>query len=326
MPTTTSNGAAPGPAVTVVVATRDRPVLLAEALTAIRRSLRDEDRLVVVDSASRDQRVRAVAEASEAAVLHCEVPGACRARNVGWREASTQVVAFTDDDCLPAPDWVSAISAAFWTHPGAAFVTGRVILDEPISSRMQLGLSIHDEAVPAEVDSGSDATKIGHGANMAWRREDLEVLGGFDEGLGPGTRLLAAEDHDLFWRALQAGMTGAYDPLVVVRHRQWRGRRDQLRTAYGYGVGAGALAVKQWRVARATGLEDQVAAMPMGAGLRPAARELAWQQGLARMARSAGDRYAMGVLSDAVKLAGSLRGASLARALPIRAGHYRATL
>ena len=61
-----------GPAVTVVVATRDRPVLLAQTLAAIRRSLQEQDRLVVVDSASRDRRVRAVAEASGAAVLHCD--------------------------------------------------------------------------------------------------------------------------------------------------------------------------------------------------------------------------------------------------------------
>ena len=170
MPTTTSNGGAPDPAVTVVVATRDRPALLAEALAAIRRSLREEDRLVVVDSASRDPHVRDVAESSGATVLRCDLPGACRARNMGLAAASTPVVAFTDDDCLPAPDWVPAVSAAFAAHPDVAFVTGRVSVDEPISGRMQLGLSIHDVAVPAAIDAGSDVSKIGHGANMAWRR------------------------------------------------------------------------------------------------------------------------------------------------------------
>ncbi len=325
MPTTASNGGAPDPAVTVVVATRDRPVLLAEALAAIRRSLRKEDRLVVVDSASRDQRVRAVAESSGATVLRCDLPGACRARNMGLRAAATQVVAFTDDDCLPAPDWVPAVSAAFAARPGVAFVTGRVMVDEPVSGRMQLGLSIHDVAVPTEINAGSDVSRIGHGANMAWRREHLRAIGGFDEGLGPGTPLLAAEDHDLFWRALRAGMTGAYEPCVVVRHRQWRGRRDQLRTAHGYGVGAGALAVKRWRLEQSAGPVDQVVPLPRLAVLRLAARELGWRQGLVPMARSAAEGYAMGVLSDAVTLAGSLRGASLARALPIEAGHYTMT-
>ncbi len=325
MPTTASNGGAPDPAVTVVVATRDRPVLLAEALAAIRRSLRKDDRLVVVDSASRDPRVRAVAESAGATVLRCDLPGACRARNMGVRAASTEVVAFTDDDCLPAPDWVPAVSAAFAANADVAFVTGRVTVDEPISGRMQLGLSIHDVAVPTDVNAGSDVSKIGHGANMAWRRGQLEAIGGFDEGLGPGTPLRAAEDHDLFWRALRAGMTGAYDPGVVVRHRQWRGRSDQLRTAYGYGVGAGALAVKQWRLDQTEGPEDQVVPMPRWAGLRVAAHELGWRQGLVPMARSAAEGYAMGVLSDAVKLAGSLRGASLARALPMEAGRYTST-
>ena len=108
---------------------------------------------------------------------------------MGIRAASTPVVAFTDDDCLPAADWVTALSAAFAAHPDAAFVTGRITLGEPISGRMQLGLSIHDVTVPGTVDAGSDVSKIGHGANMAWRRADLEALDGFDEGLGPGTAL-----------------------------------------------------------------------------------------------------------------------------------------
>jgi hypothetical protein len=245
---------------------------------------------------------------------------------MGVQAAATPVVAFTDDDCLPGADWVSAISAAFSAHPSVTFVTGRVLVDEPISGRMQLGLSIHDEALPEEIDAESDVSKLGHGANMAWRRGDFQELGGFDVGLGPGTRLQAAEDHDLFWRALQADMTGAYDPLVLVRHRQWRGRRDQLRTAHGYGVGAGALAVKQWRVARSGGPDAPVPPMPMLSALLRSARDLAWRQGLVPMGRSAGEGYAMGVLADAVKAAGSLRGASLARALPIVGGHYARTL
>ena len=322
MSTTTSSDRSSIPGVTVVVATRDRPVLLAEALAAICHSLRAEDRVVVVDSASRDRRVQAVAEASGAAVLRCELPGACRARNLGLRAVSTPIVAFTDDDCLPAPDWVAALSAAFAAHPNEAFVTGRVVADEPISGRLQIGLSLHDTSVPGHIDAGTDVSKIGHGANMAWRLEDILALGGFDECLGPGTRLLAAEDHDLFWRALQAGMTGTYDPLVAVRHRQWRGRRDQLRTAHGYGVGSGALAVKKWRVESSTGPNGQVADIPKLAWLGLAARELGWRQGVTPMARSAGEGYAMGVISETVKLAGSLRGAALARALPIEAGHY----
>ena len=169
MPTTTSNGGAP--AITVVVATRDRPVLLAEALAAIGPSLRDEDRLVVVDSASRDPRVRAVAEASGATVLRCDQPGACRARNMGMRAASTPVVAFTDDDCLPAPDWVSALSAAFAAHPDAAFVTGRVDLGRAdFGSDAARAVDPRRRRSPPTMDAESDVSKIGHGANMAWRR------------------------------------------------------------------------------------------------------------------------------------------------------------
>lgn len=295
--------------ITVVVATRDRPDLAAGCLQALAAACRPGDRVLVVDSASAAPAARRLAAAAAEAgadLLRCEEPGASRARNAGWRAAATPLVAFTDDDCRPEPGWAAALAAALAGEGAADFVTGRVVPEGDVGGRARLTLSVHGDPEPRELGPGTDPSRLGHGANMAWRRPALEGLDGFDEAFGPGAPLRAAEDHDLFWRALTGGAKGRYLPEAVVRHHQWRSRRAQLATYHGYGVGSGALAVKQ-----AAGLDRKVVA------------GLLWHRGLVPAARDLAAGYQMGAAGQLAELVGALRGASLARRWPVdAAGHF----
>src|SRR5579872_3028814 len=234
-------------AVTVVVASRDRPALLDDTLAAIRRTLRPIDRLIVVDSASHDAHsVAEVVGRSNGILMRCDRPGVSRARNAGWRSASTDLIAFTDDDCLPSEGWIETLVETFSGAPAPDFVTGRVVPDGGRGGRVRIDLSVTASEEPASFRNGADVTTIGHGANMAWRRSVLDEIGGFDENLGPGSQLGGgSEDADAFFRALLAGKSARFEPKAVVVHRQWRGRMEQLRSCFGYGVGFGALSVKQ---------------------------------------------------------------------------------
>ena len=93
--------------VSVVVCSRDRADFLRDALVAVCAALRPQDELVVVDSASVDASVALVAVESGARVVRAERPGLGYARNLGWRAATRSILAFTDDDCAPAPDWTA---------------------------------------------------------------------------------------------------------------------------------------------------------------------------------------------------------------------------
>jgi glycosyltransferase involved in cell wall biosynthesis len=297
--------------VAVVIATRDRPALLRGALEALCRSVRPAERVVVVDSASTDPAVRQVAAQAGADVVRCELPGLGRARNAGWRAVEEDLVAFTDDDCLPDPEWVGAVVAAFGGPDLPDFVTGRVRSDEEPGRRAGMTVALTAGLVPRTLGSSDDPRRFGHGANMAWRRRALERIGGFDEAMGVGSLLRAAEDTDAFWRTVHHGGSGRFDPGVVVAHRLWRSRRTMLRSFRGYGVGAGALAVKRYRM---TATADAAALSRLrrsllGEGVRPIIGSL--RRG-----------HQMDVLADSLMWLGGLEGARLAWRLPVVDGHF----
>jgi glycosyltransferase involved in cell wall biosynthesis len=222
------------PPVSVVVPTRDRPDRVATCVAAVRRALRDGDEVVVVDSASRVP----LGPQNGARVVRVDVPGASRARNAGWRATTHELVLFTDDDCLPEPGWADALAAAL-ADPAVGFAWGRVVAAVPGT-----GTADHDVGGPMRAVPGDDAAPLGGAGNLAVKRPLLERTGGYDELLGPGEPLRAAEDKDLLARLLREGATGVFAVDAVVEHEVWRGRWELLRLQHHYGIGAGALGAK----------------------------------------------------------------------------------
>ena len=288
------------PTLAIVVCSRDRPELLASALRAVAGQQADE--VLVVDSASRTEATAAVAAAARVRCVRVEQPGLARARNAGLRATRAEIVAFTDDDCEPAPGWAAAVRAAF--DDRTAFVLGRVLAiggeEQPV---VQL------ETAPRLFSTGSDVMRMGHGANFAVARTAWAELGGFDELLGAGARFRAGEDTDFLWRALNAGRSGRFEPDAVVGHRVWRGRREALRTMYGYGVGQGAVARKVRRL-------GGPAAQRVLSGGTPA---LALRQGW----RDLRAGYQFGALAGLGWAVGAIRGQIGAAVLPLHDGHLR---
>jgi hypothetical protein len=166
------------------------------------------------------------------------------ARNVGVEATTEPIVAFTDDDCRPHPDWLDALSTPF-TDPVVGFVTGRV---QPDRETRRITVSCVVKTTPETFTGPVDPFACGAGANMAFRRSALAGINGFEELLGAGGRFIAGEDADAFWRLLRSGWTGRYEPTATVDHVQWRSDAAGLRMGWGYGVGAGAMAMKAIRM------------------------------------------------------------------------------
>jgi GT2 family glycosyltransferase len=150
-------------------------------------------------------------------------------------------VAFSDDDCYPARDYLAQMLACFRERP-LGFVGGRVLPFDPADA--EIGTQVRGERVDLHPRAYVRPGVI-HGANFAFRREALERIGGFDERFGAGTALASAEDTDALARVLAAGWAGAYDPRPVVHHHHGRRHRAEVVSVErGYGIGAGAYHMK----------------------------------------------------------------------------------
>jgi glycosyltransferase involved in cell wall biosynthesis len=139
-------------------------------------------------------------------VLADRASGTARKRNLGWHSSHGRLIAFTDDDCRPSPGWLAALLAAADATPGA-FVQGRTE-PHPDQERLVWGLAHYQRIVG---DSPWHET-----CNIAYPRELLEKLGGFDEAFAAGG--LGGEDTDLGLRALAAGAPKVYADDALVWH------------------------------------------------------------------------------------------------------------
>ena len=190
------------PSVSVVVPTRGRP----ERLKSLLRGLegQDAEEVVVVLDGPDPATERVLAAARRALGVHVQrhpAPrGPAAARNTGWRAARGELVAFTDDDCVPAPGWLEALRAA-----DGDVVQGRVTPHPEEAAR--LGPFARTLAV-----DGAGPWYLT--ANIRYPRELLETLGGFDETFPHA----AGEDTDLAWRALESGARAAFAPDALVWH------------------------------------------------------------------------------------------------------------
>ncbi|MDB4877744.1 MAG: glycosyl transferase family 2 [Gemmatimonadetes bacterium] len=198
--------------ISVVVPTYRRPELLERCLRAlVNQSLSAwEYEIIVADDAASDdtrQQVRFAASGGRpGATLHyIEVEGKGHgpsvARNMGWRAAQAPVVGFTDDDTIPAADWLEQAAKLFDDRRVDA-AWGRISV--PLS-----GLPTDYERDAAGLESAGFVS-----ANCFVRRAVLEQLGGFDEAFGAAWR----EDSDLYFRLLDARHWVEYVPEAVVVH------------------------------------------------------------------------------------------------------------
>jgi GT2 family glycosyltransferase len=220
----------------VIVPTRDRPAQLRECLTALVAQTypRAEFEVIIVDDGSAqpvDPVARDFRDRIDVRVIRQERQGAAAARNNGIAAARAHILAFTDDDCLPAPDWLARLAQRFQSAD-ALMVGGRVVNaldDNPYSATSQL---IHDLAYAHHNDSGPQAQFFATN-NLAASTEALVRLGGFDTRFS-----VAAEDRDLCARWHEAGHALVYAEDALVSHAHHLTLRRFWTQHFRYGRGA----------------------------------------------------------------------------------------
>ena len=199
--------------ITVIICTCNRQRLLNRALSSlVHQTLKpDQFEIIVVDDGSRDD------TPSVCNTLRGKLPnlkyistgsnhGLAHARNAGIKVASGKYILFTDDDCIPAADWVERLSAALDRE---SIVAGAVA--SPINNYVKLchNISQFHAFMPGR---RSGTTSFIAGANMGFRRSVLEELSGFQESLR------TAQDMEFVLRARLKGYKIFFTSDAIVVH------------------------------------------------------------------------------------------------------------
>jgi glycosyltransferase involved in cell wall biosynthesis len=211
--------------ISVVIPTYQRPAMLERCLQAVAAQRFDRQcfEIVVVDDGDdpatwevvQSVRDQYGGELAIRCLVARDTQGPAAARNLGWRNAEGEILAFTDDDTIPDPEWL----ARGWEvmRTGAAAAAGHIHVPVPDAPTDY-------EADVAGLDGAEFAT-----ANCFVRKAALERIGGFDERFAVAWR----EDSDLLFNLLKAGLhvVRATDAVVVhpIRPGRWGVSLSQQR-------------------------------------------------------------------------------------------------
>ena len=239
------------PAVSVIVATCNGARGLPRLLDALASQVLEPPisfEVLIVDNRSTDETasiVRGHAEraGSNVRYLFEGCPGKSCALNAGVQESRAPLLAFTDDDGIPAPDWIRTVADLFESHPELDCIGGRVELFDPADAELAVRRSMQWQTVDMGNFDESNIPIIG--CNMAIRSAALRSIGTFDTALGPGSVVGVAEDADILYRLLRAGKRLAYAPNLLVHHNHGRRTRMEIRRSHdGYLLGRGGYYAK----------------------------------------------------------------------------------
>ena len=222
----------------IIVPTYDRPAQLDACLRSMRNLRYDRDRfeVIVVDDGGRAP-VASIVDRSVSAGLNVHVrvaphagPGA--ARNVGAASARGRFLAFTDDDCLVDPKWLTGLAEALRERPDD-LIGGRTVNALP-KNPYSVASQLIVDAVYAHFNAAPNRPRFFASNNIGVARARFLAIGGFDEGW----KVVACEDRDLCDRWSHHGGQLTYAPAAIIGHAHAHQLWSYCRQYFGHGRGA----------------------------------------------------------------------------------------
>ncbi len=223
------------PRVSVVVCSLNGGATLDECLRSLIALDYPDYEVIVVDDGSTDDSREILARFPEVRAIHQAHSGLSVARNAGLRYATGALIAYTDSDCVADRNWLIYLVHQL-LRSGAAAVGG------PNLSPEDGWLATCVAAAPGQPTHVLVSDQVAEhipGCNMAFRREVLEAIKGFD----PQFRK-AGDDVDICWRIQHEGLLITFAPGAFVWHHRRQNPRSYLRQQAGYGEAEALLHAK----------------------------------------------------------------------------------
>jgi GT2 family glycosyltransferase len=245
----------PRPSVSLIIPTAARPERLRQCLSSVAKLTYADLEVIVVDNRPDDPSTREVVDEFVAwghvvRYVAEHFPGSAVARNHGIASSSAELVAFTDDDVKLDPQWLDWLVEPFRLDPEVGVVCGLVLAGDLLTpaercfedglgfckgfTRRAYDLSAHraDDRLLHAFWGGI----FGSGNSMAFRRDRLAAVGGFDPARGTGTPALGGTDIEVFTHMILRGSRLVYEPRSVCRHDHRRDDASLERHLYSYGA------------------------------------------------------------------------------------------
>lgn len=215
------------PRVSVVVCAYNAANTLPECLASLGQLKYPDYEVILVDDGSTDDTPSIAARFPQVRYIRQENHGLSYARNVGASQATGEVVVYTDADCVADEDWLRCLMQAM-RDQGVPAIGGPNIT--PHSDGWSARCVAASPGNPSHVMFDDRHAEHIPGCNMAFRRDVLTELGGFD----PQFRA-AGDDVDFCWRLLDHGGTIGYAPGAFVWHHRRETVTAYLKQQIGYG-------------------------------------------------------------------------------------------
>lgn len=216
------------PQLSVVVCTFNRAALLAECLQSlVTQSLASSAyEVIVVDNNSSDSTEESLGRwTGKYAFIHHlrEIKqGLSHARNLGWRAARGELVAYIDDDAIAASDWCERIIGSYRAvKPPPVAIGGPILPRLPTSPPWWYSEALETRSwgITAGFLQGVQARFGFSGSNMVFQRRVLSTYGGFNPAFGMrGEQVGLGEETQFFSRIYDSEPYFWYDPAIRVEH------------------------------------------------------------------------------------------------------------
>ena len=234
------------PRLSVLLCTRNRGDKIRNAVNSILANTFKDFELLIVDQSTDDKTQSVIKSYSDSRIryVRTNTVGLARARNIAIRESKTEIVVFTDDDCICDKGWLESIMAEYSKDHSIMGVYGRVLSYGEKKAGMFCQCIIdsierkvvNTPIIPYDI--------LGHGNNMSFRKEVFRKAGLYIESLGAGTWMKGGEDTDMIYRALRHKIKFCYSPEPLVYHDNWLTTEQTRKLIYGYTMSGTAIFTK----------------------------------------------------------------------------------
>jgi len=205
------------PKVSVIICTYNGSATLRECLKALTEVNYPAFEIILVDDGSTEDIASIAADFPEVIYERLAHGGLSTARNAGLEMASGEIVAYTDDDCMVDKDWLYYMIKSLQSSKGEAIGGPNIT---PLTDSWVAKCVALSPGNPTHVMLDDQCAEHVPGCNMAFRRDTLLAVGGFDPQFW-----VAGDDVDICWRLLDENVSIGYAPGAMV----WHHRRETIR-------------------------------------------------------------------------------------------------